>query len=133
MGRGLPTRLLSRHAHADQPDLGSDYRPGRVASLPAERNPRRLALTGVDALTRAERRVADLAAQGLTNRQIALALFVSLPTVETHVRHVLRKLDITSRKLAEHLGPGEGVGGRWGEAWVSLLLARHFRRRVGDG
>jgi len=67
--------------------------------------PRRLALSGVDALTGAERRVADLAAQGLTNRQIAQALVVSVPTVETHLRHVFRKLDITSRKqLAEHLG-----------------------------
>jgi ATP/maltotriose-dependent transcriptional regulator MalT len=68
--------------------------------------PRRLALSGVDALTGAERRVADLAAQGLTNRQIAQALVVTLPTVETHLRHVFRKLDITSRKqLAGDLGP----------------------------
>jgi DNA-binding CsgD family transcriptional regulator len=67
--------------------------------------PRRLALTGLDALTGAERRVADLAAQGLTNRQIARALVVSLPTVETHLRHVFRKLDISSRtQLAEQLG-----------------------------
>jgi DNA-binding CsgD family transcriptional regulator len=67
--------------------------------------PRRLALTGVDALTGAERRVADLAAQGLTNRQIAQALVVSLATVETHLRHVFQKLAITSRKqLAEELG-----------------------------
>jgi ATP/maltotriose-dependent transcriptional regulator MalT len=68
--------------------------------------PRRLALSGVDALTGAERRVAGLAVQGLSNRQIAQALVVSLPTVETHLRHVFRKLDITSRKqLAEHLRP----------------------------
>jgi DNA-binding CsgD family transcriptional regulator len=67
--------------------------------------PRRLAVTGVDALTGAERRVADLAAQGLTNRQIARALVVSLPTVETHLRHVFRKLDISSRtQLGEQLG-----------------------------
>ncbi|MDG9711380.1 ATP-binding protein [Streptomyces sp. DH10] len=66
--------------------------------------PRRLALTGVDALTGAERGVAGLAAQGLTNRQIAEALVISLHTVETHLRHVFHKLDITSRKqLAEHL------------------------------
>jgi DNA-binding CsgD family transcriptional regulator len=72
--------------------------------------PRRLALTGVGALTGAERRVADLAAQGLTNRQIARALVVSLPTVETHLRHVFRKLDITSRKqLGEHLGADQSA------------------------
>jgi DNA-binding CsgD family transcriptional regulator len=67
--------------------------------------PRRQALSGVDALTDAERRVADLANQGLTNRQIAEALAISLPTVETHLRHVFQKLGIRSRRqLAEHLG-----------------------------
>ena len=72
--------------------------------------PRRLALTGVDALTGAEKRVADLAAQGLTNRQIAQALVVSLGTVETHLRHVFRKLDITSRtQLAEQLGADQSA------------------------
>ena len=74
--------------------------------------PRRVALTGVDALTGAERRVADLAAQGLTNRQIAHALVVSLATVETHLRHVFQKLDIASReRLADLLGgPREPTG-----------------------
>jgi ATP/maltotriose-dependent transcriptional regulator MalT len=73
--------------------------------------PRRLALTGVDALTGAERRVADLAAQGLSNRQIAQALVVSVATVETHLRHVFHKLDIGSRQeLAEQLGgPNESA------------------------
>jgi DNA-binding CsgD family transcriptional regulator len=67
--------------------------------------PRRQALSGVDALTGAERRVADLAGQSLTNRQIAEALAISLPTVETHLRHVFQKLGIRSRRqLAEHLG-----------------------------
>jgi DNA-binding CsgD family transcriptional regulator len=75
--------------------------------------PRRLALTGVDALTGAERRVADLAAQGLSNRQIAQALAVSVATVETHLRHVFHKLDIGSRQeLAEQLGgPNEPARG----------------------
>lgn len=66
--------------------------------------PRRLALSGVDALTGAERRVAGLAARGATNRQIAEALVVSPATVETHLRHVFQKLDISSREqLAGHL------------------------------
>lgn len=59
--------------------------------------PRRTALTGPDALTSAERRVADLAAAGMSNRQIAQHLFITLPTVETHLRHVFGKLGITSR------------------------------------
>ncbi|HZC29053.1 MAG TPA: AAA family ATPase [Gaiellaceae bacterium] len=73
--------------------------------------PRRLALTGIDSLTSAERRVAALAARGLSNRQIAQTLVVSLPTVETHLRHVFRKLDITSRtQLAERVGPDDSAG-----------------------
>ena len=59
--------------------------------------PRRTALTGPDALTSAERRVAGLAADGLSNRQIAQHLFITLPTVETHLRHAFQKLGITSR------------------------------------
>jgi DNA-binding NarL/FixJ family response regulator len=59
--------------------------------------PRRTALTGPDALTSTERRVAALAADGLSNRQIAEHLFVTQATVETHLRHAFRKLGITSR------------------------------------
>jgi DNA-binding NarL/FixJ family response regulator len=65
--------------------------------LAAGARPRRAALTGPDALTAGERRVAALAADGLTNRQIAEHLFVTQATVETHLRHAFRKLDITSR------------------------------------
>jgi DNA-binding NarL/FixJ family response regulator len=65
--------------------------------LAAGARPRRAALTGPDALTAGEHRVAALAADGLTNRQIAEHLFVTQATVETHLRHAFRKLDITSR------------------------------------
>ncbi len=59
--------------------------------------PRRLRTSGPDALTAAERRVAAMAAEGMTNRAIAQALFVSEKTVETHLRGVFRKLDVASR------------------------------------
>ena len=59
--------------------------------------PRRARIGGVEALTASERRVAQLAADGLTNRQIAQALFVSQPTVVTHLSHSYQKLDISSR------------------------------------
>jgi DNA-binding CsgD family transcriptional regulator len=48
-------------------------------------------------LTMAERRVAELAAQGLTKSRIAAALFVSRKTVDTHLTKVYRKLDIHTR------------------------------------
>jgi DNA-binding CsgD family transcriptional regulator len=49
--------------------------------------PRRLVVSGVDALTASERRVAQMAADGLTNRQIAQALFVADKTVQGHLGH----------------------------------------------
>ena len=59
--------------------------------------PRRAVLTGVEALTASERRVAELAADGLTNREIAQALFVTMRTVEGHLTSVFAKLDVRSR------------------------------------
>jgi DNA-binding CsgD family transcriptional regulator len=59
--------------------------------------PRRLHFSGVESLTVSQRRVAELAARGLTTRQIAEALFVTPKTVEFHLRHAYRKLDICSR------------------------------------
>lgn len=67
--------------------------------------PRRVQLTGTDALTASERRVAELAAEGLTNRQIAQRQFVTARTVEGHLTSVFRKLDLASREqLADVLG-----------------------------
>jgi DNA-binding CsgD family transcriptional regulator len=59
--------------------------------------PRRARLTGLDALTASERRVAELAAQGMTNREIAQALFVTARTVEGHLTRTFQKLDLHSR------------------------------------
>jgi len=59
--------------------------------------PRRLQFSGADSLTAAERRVAEMAAEGLANREIAETLFLSTRTVENHLSRVYRKLDITSR------------------------------------
>jgi ATP/maltotriose-dependent transcriptional regulator MalT len=69
--------------------------------------PRRVVLSGVDALTPSERRVAQLAAQGLSNRRIAQSLFVSMSTVAVHLTHAYQKLTITSREeLPQALTPG---------------------------
>jgi DNA-binding CsgD family transcriptional regulator len=64
--------------------------------------PRTAALTGVDSLTPSERRVAQLAAAGHANRDIAQELFVTPKTVERHLGNVYRKLGISSR---QGLGP----------------------------
>jgi DNA-binding NarL/FixJ family response regulator len=55
-------------------------------------------------LTPAERRVAELAADGLANKEIGQALFVSVKTVEGHLSHVYAKLGVRSRaQLARRL------------------------------
>ena len=55
-------------------------------------------LSGAEALTASERRVSELAAQGMTNPEIAQQLFVTINTVEGHLRHAYQKLSINSRK-----------------------------------
>ena len=60
--------------------------------------PRRVVRSGIDALTATERRVAEMAADGMTNRQIAQALFVTTRTVEVHLTHAYQKLGVSSRK-----------------------------------
>jgi ATP/maltotriose-dependent transcriptional regulator MalT len=51
----------------------------------------------IETLSGREREVANLVAQGRTNKQIGAALYLSERTIENHVSHIFRKLDITSR------------------------------------
>ncbi|MEA2223448.1 MAG: hypothetical protein QOH83_1824 [Solirubrobacteraceae bacterium] len=60
--------------------------------------PRRIDVTGRGSLTPSERRVTDLATEGMSNKEIAQALFVTLRTVEMHLSNAYRKLDISSRE-----------------------------------
>jgi DNA-binding CsgD family transcriptional regulator/Flp pilus assembly protein TadD len=67
--------------------------------------PRRRVTSGTGALTPSERRIAELAATGQQNREIAESLFVTTATVEFHLRNSYRKLGISSRtQLAAALG-----------------------------
>jgi DNA-binding CsgD family transcriptional regulator len=69
----------------------------REELVTAGARPRRERLSGVEALTASERRVAQMAAAGMTNREIAQALFVTIKAVALHLTHVYEKLDITGR------------------------------------
>lgn len=79
--------------------------------------PRRTRLHGPDSLTATQSEVAALAAEGLTNREIAERLFVTIKTVETHLMAIYRKLGIHTRdQLATVLDPradrvGVALGG----------------------
>ncbi len=74
--------------------------------------PRRSVLTGLEALTPSERRIARLAADGLTNREIAESLFLTRNTVQWHLRHIYRKLGAPSRTaLSERLADARDEAG----------------------
>jgi DNA-binding CsgD family transcriptional regulator len=107
---GAALRRANQRTAAREPlRIGLDlaYRSGavrlaqraRADLLAAGARPRRGVLTGLEALTASERRVAELAAAGMSNPEIAQALFVTLNTVEGHLRHAYRKLSISSRSL----------------------------------
>ncbi|MGD9571304.1 MAG: AAA family ATPase [Thermoleophilia bacterium] len=59
--------------------------------------PRTTAIRGVGALTPSERRAAEMAATGMTNRAIAEALYVTPKTIELHLSSAYRKLDVRTR------------------------------------
>ena len=67
--------------------------------------PRRTRRSGADALTPSERRVAELVASGMSNREAAEALFVTKKAIEFHLGNVYRKLSVRSRaELGAALG-----------------------------
>lgn len=112
---GAAMRRARRRADAREPlGRGMDlaHRCGAAALeerareelLATGARPRRYAVTGVEALTPTELRVARLAAEGRNNREIAQGLFVSMSTVGTHLGHAYQKLQIEGRhQLAEVL------------------------------
>ena len=77
--------------------LASFERPG-AAIAAAVALTRSAPRSGLEALTPSERRVAEMAASELSNKEIAQALFVTVKTVEVHLSSVYRKLEIASRR-----------------------------------
>jgi DNA-binding CsgD family transcriptional regulator len=83
LAHGCGATPLAERAHAELLATGA--------------RPRRLVLSGLESLTPSERRVAAMAANRMTNRDIAQALFVTPRTVEVHLSSVYRKLGIAAR------------------------------------
>lgn len=107
---GSALRRSNERAAAREPlqravDLARDggalalYEHARVELSASGGRPRRDALlSGPASLTPSERRIAELACRGASNRQIAQTLFVTPKTVEYHLRNAYRKLGIPSRR-----------------------------------
>jgi len=99
-GADSESRATLRNALELANTCGASALEARIlASLRAAgARPRRARLTGPQALTPSERRVARMAARGLSNREIAESLFVTVRTVEFHLRGAYRKLRIEGRR-----------------------------------
>jgi DNA-binding CsgD family transcriptional regulator len=83
----------------------------RQELVTAGARPRRARIGGAEALTASERRIATLAATGMTNREIAQTLFITIKTVKAHLGHVFQKLDISTRaQLTEALANSREQG-----------------------
>jgi DNA-binding CsgD family transcriptional regulator len=95
MARGALERGLDIAHHCGARRIAAQARDELITT---GAKPRRDAISGRDALTPGELRVARLAIEGLTNREIAQALFVTAKTVDTHLGHAYAKLDISSRR-----------------------------------
>ena len=100
---------------ADLADARGAERIGALArrELAASGGRRRRRGASATELTGQERRVADLAATGMTNREIATALYVSAKTVDHHLGRVYQKLGISSRRelIRSWPSPAEHTGG----------------------
>ncbi|MEV1292238.1 AAA family ATPase [Pseudonocardia sp. NPDC049635] len=99
-GRRQDARDQLRTAYHQLTEMGAEAfaaQAGRELRATGER-PLRRGVGPTDALTAHELHIARLAAAGATTREIGTQLFLSPRTVETHLRNIFRKLDITSRR-----------------------------------
>jgi DNA-binding CsgD family transcriptional regulator len=106
-GHRAEARAVLRDALEFAEEAGAELIAARArdALIAARERVDRPASRGVAALTVSERKVARLAAQGLSNREIAEQLWVTVKTVELHLTSTYKKLDLRSRReLARVLG-----------------------------
>jgi DNA-binding CsgD family transcriptional regulator len=90
-----PLRRALDLARRCRADALADQLRGELRAAGAR--PRRDLLTGTDSLTASESRIAQMAATGMTNPQIAQAIFLTPGTVEKHLTNVYSRLGIASR------------------------------------
>jgi DNA-binding CsgD family transcriptional regulator len=112
-GRRADARAQLRTAHAMFDAIGMDAfakRAGRELAVSGETVRRRTAETH-DQLTPQEAQIAQLARAGMSNPEIAAQLFLSVRTVEWHLRKVFTKLNISSRLQLQRALPDGGSAG----------------------
>lgn len=102
LGSGYRTVVI--HSH----EQGKHIYTARIA---AKKEPVFGSLILPDTLSSREKEVAALIAQGKTNNEIAERLYISVPTVKTHISNIFRKMDVGNRtSLISKLNPSEYPG-----------------------
>jgi DNA-binding CsgD family transcriptional regulator len=103
-GRPADAQVMLAEALDSYDTIGADWFVARAnASLRTfgarrgSRGTRQRALSAWDSLTKSERALAELVAEGLTNRAVGKRLFISPHTVNSHLRHAFQKLDVSTR------------------------------------
>ncbi|ASO18765.1 DNA-binding NarL/FixJ family response regulator [Actinoalloteichus hoggarensis] len=99
-GEGEPPRARSRSEPHDVGVGGPSTSAGLLGGCPVDEttgSPHEARVIGLHSLSESERRVAELAAIGHTNREISDQLYVTISTVEQHLTRVYRKLGVKSR------------------------------------
>ncbi|MEU6257014.1 helix-turn-helix transcriptional regulator [Streptomyces sp. NPDC047043] len=99
------SRYLAEEAGVQAPGRTVSLEPARASAVPTGPGPG--GITAVKELSDAERRVARLAARGLSNRQIAGELFLTVSTVEQHLTRVYRKLKVRGRSELSQAVPAD--------------------------
>ncbi len=102
MGQRGPASVLTNLLHG-----ANDIALAKLAGLVKD-----VSVPGTAALSPREREVGELIVRGYSNKEIASALFISVPTAKVHVRSILSKLAVKSRtqaavKLAAEFSPAE--------------------------
>ncbi|XAS66124.1 AAA family ATPase [Micrococcaceae bacterium Sec5.7] len=112
--------VLGAQAYVDRCSREMRASGASSAAGPSDRGSGRTSSDGTagpDTLTEQEKSVADLVASGLSNKEAAAELYVSVKTVQYHLTRIYAKLGITSRSAlaAAYLGRGTDTAGRQGQ------------------
>jgi DNA-binding NarL/FixJ family response regulator len=110
-GQRLDARQPLREGLEVAAKCGADVLAARAHDelVAAGARPRRDPIESRSTLTASELRVARMAAEGLTNREIAQALFLTEKTIEVHLTRAYRKLEIRSRSQLARALPATAV------------------------
>jgi hypothetical protein len=77
---------------------------------------------GWESLTETEQRVVHLVARGLSNRQIASQMYLSIHTIAFHLRRIWQQPDLTFTGAAGYPGHGTGQAGHGGPAALAVVV-----------